>query len=442
MPKRYISVGILIIVIIIFAFLWNLQRNFNMPGYNRPTVVKGRVLNTGRQHQTEVNKILYSDASHVMLYQRPDYLPGYRNPCFIVTEDKNGYHPLADSEERQPAMFKFTACFPSMFLVGFRKCGTTDISKVLHHHKGVQRGNKEYRFFGTSSNSEKPTPLNKSSYTVLDYVTLLKSSAPQINESKYHGVEMSILDDSISPDYGKTLLLGDYTPGYTDVFLNWKSNPMNKGLDLPKYVIPHLIYHLVPQAKILFMLRNPVERIWSSFRYKLRLPKICHLFSCHNITSLAIHFHHGMKRAISQWRLCELFYRGDSRMCLYHYSDKTFLYNKSGKMQFEQTDNLFIRILAISLYYVPLMEYYSVFPKENILIIDLEKYTENRWQFMNDVVLPFLDLPPFTESNSVNLRISNKSKIKLMMLQETRDMLDQFYAPYQRKLATLRELNN
>ena len=437
--NKNIIVGVLGVLLIILMILWNFQRNYYNFGNSGPTMDKGTFLYNNRDNQSEINRILYSDASHVMMYKKPDYLPGYKNPCFVVEKYEDGYHPVIGSEEWQSAMFNFTACFPSIILVGFRKCGTTDMSKMLHHHKGVQRGKKEYRFFGL----DKPSSFQKDSYTVLDYITLLKSPVLQKDKMKYHGVERSLVDDSVSPDYGKTLLLGDYSPGYTCVFCNWKLDPFNKGLQLPKFVLPHWIHHLVPHAKILFMLRNPAERNWSNFRYKLRYPKICELFNCHNETSLAMKFHHGMKTAISHWHLCELFYKGDGRMCLYHFSDYEFL-SKSEEMQFKQIDKIFMNLLSTSLYYIPLLEYYKVFPKKNILIVDLEKYTENRWRFMNDVVLPLLDLAPFTqnETNSVNLGISNKSKIRMTMLPETRDMLQQFYAHDQRKVTALRQLKN
>ena len=442
--NKYISVHILITTIIVLMIaLWNFQNKFYIccrSGLKGSSKHKGTFSDTGASNQTENNKILYSDASHVMLYPKPDYLTGYTNPCFLVGKDKDGHFYLVASKKKHSEVFTFTACFPSIFLAGFRKCGSSDIAKILRYHNSIQTGRKEFYFFSAASHFKDLATFHKDSYTVLDYVTLLKSSALQTDPLPYHGTENNLVDDSISSDYGKTLLLGDYSPGYSDVFLKWKLDPVNKGLDLPKYVIPHRIHHFIPHAKILFILRNPVERTWSYFRYKLRLQRICELFNCHNKTSLTVQFHRGMKRAISLWHLCELFYKGDSRMCLYHHQDRKYL-NKSKEMHFKQSDYIFIDILATALYYFPLSEYYRVFPKKNILIIDLENYAKNRWKFMNDVVLPFLDLPPFTpnETSSVETGVNNVGNIKLPMLPETRNMLQYFYGPYQRKVTALRK---
>ena len=371
----------------------------------------------------------------MMMYQKPEYLSGYRNPCFLVGQDKNGYYSLIGSENMS-SIFTFTVCFPSFFLAGFRKCGTSDITKMLGYHRSVQTGKKEFDFFSASLGYDNHQYFNKDSYTVLDYVTLLKSHALHTNRLKYHDVEKIMVDDSVSSDYGKFLMLGDYSPGYSDVFLKWKMDPNNKGLLLPKYVIPHKIHHLVPDAKILFMLRNPVERIWSYFRYAFKRPVTCEVFNCHNKSALAIQFHQRIRRTITQWRICEQFYKGDSRMCLYHLTEKAFLKNESEEMHFKPLDYKLMNMLMTTLYYIPLMEYYSVFPKKNILIIDLEEYTANRWKFMNDIVLPFLGLPPFThnETNSIKQRIVNRTKKRVSMLPETRNMLNHFYAPYQEKL--------
>ena len=379
----------------------------------------------------------------MMMYQKPEYLTGYRNPCFLVQQDKNGYYSLIGSGKDTTA-FTFTACFPSLFLAGFRKCGTSDITTMLGYHRSIQSGKKEFDFFSASLGNDNRQYFNKDSYTVLDYATLLKSHAMHTNKLKYNGVEQSVVDDVVSSDYGKTLMLGDYSPGYSSVYLSWKLDPNNKGLLLPKYVIPHRIHHLVPDAKILFMLRNPVERIWSYFRHEFKRPAMCEVFNCHNQSALAIQFHQRIKRTITQWCLCEQFYKGDSRMCLYYYTGKAFLKAESEEIHFKPLDSKLHEILVTTLYYIPLMEYYSVFPKKNILIIDFVKYTENRWKFMNNVVLPFLDLRPFTKNDtrSLNQRIVNRSKKRLAMLPETRDMLQQFYAPYQRKLSAFTQMEN
>ena len=441
MLNKYFALGFPVMLVITLIGVFNFQSNYFSSGFTRSSVDEGVFAHSGIPNETEINNILYSDATHVMMYPKPEYLQGYANPCFLVGKDKDEHFSLTGSKKKHSEMFKFTACFPSIFIAGFRKCGSTDIFKVLCHHSSIQKWRKEFHFFSASPHFNNLASFKKDSYTVLDYITLLKSPTLLRDQVNYYGMEKKMVDDSTSSNYGKTLLLGDCSPGYSDVALKWKLDPMNKGLPLPRYTIPHRIHHLVPLAKILFILRNPMERTWSSFRYNLQFPRICKLFNCHNETSLAMQFHQGVKRAISQWHLCEIFYKGDSRMCFYHYGEKEFLSNKLERKHFNQKDKLFIYILGATLYYIPLSEYYNVFPKGNILIIDLENYTANRWKFMNDVILPFLNLSPFAqnETSSINTNAIKMGDIRLAMLPETRNMLHQFYAPYQRKLTALRK---
>lgn len=52
----------------------------------------------------------------------------------------------------------------------------------------------------------------------------------------------------------------DGSPTYIYDFDGWTKLAANKGLSEPKYTIADLIHEVTPQAKVIFILRNPTDR--------------------------------------------------------------------------------------------------------------------------------------------------------------------------------------
>ena len=56
-------------------------------------------------------------------------------------------------------------------------------------------------------------------------------------------------------------LPGEASPVYLSEYDLWDRLPGNKGLEEPKYILAHIIQSLTPQARIIVILRNPVDRL-------------------------------------------------------------------------------------------------------------------------------------------------------------------------------------
>ena len=56
------------------------------------------------------------------------------------------------------------------------------------------------------------------------------------------------------------ILTGDGTPSYLWDYDGWVQNPINKGLAEPKFTIADDIHQINPNAKIIFIFRNPTDR--------------------------------------------------------------------------------------------------------------------------------------------------------------------------------------
>ena len=66
-------------------------------------------------------------------------------------------------------------------------------------------------------------------------------------------------------------ILGDYTPKYIIHGEGWKSKSYHSNTDEPKYLIPHKIFSMNKDSKIIFIVRDPTERLFSSYKYFIPL---------------------------------------------------------------------------------------------------------------------------------------------------------------------------
>ncbi|XP_060583714.1 carbohydrate sulfotransferase 15-like [Ruditapes philippinarum] len=158
------------------------------------------------------------------------------------------------------------------------------------------------------------------------------------------------------------------------------------------------------------MLRNPVERLYSEY-----------LYFRHGTPQL---FHQRVKNIIRETYDCLKF--NTLRHCLYT----------------PQTSNE-IR-LRIGVYHQHLKEYFRVFPRNQVMVIKLEDFSNNTVSYMENV-FSFLDISKlnrtFLQKISDPSQHANKRKAKERkkgeMLPETREMLENFYRPHNYILAKL-----
>lgn len=119
--------------------------------------------------------------------------------------------------------------FPNLFIVGATRCGTTSLHEYLKNTNGIFMSDiKEPGFFSISLNRRKPIESEK------DYLDLFDTNCKIIGESS------------------------------TRYFMDRQS--------------PELIKKSIPDAKIIIILRDPVERAFSSYLYYLRR-NTCNSFS-------------------------------------------------------------------------------------------------------------------------------------------------------------------
>jgi len=177
----------------------------------------------------------------------------------------------------------------------------------------------------------------------------------------------------------------------------------------PLYLHPAYIIHKVqPGAKLIALVRDPTERLYSDWQF-------------FNKKSDKKEFHELVKNAVAQFKNC--LDESDERSCLYS-----------------------CKLIAKSLrlnrgLYAPFLEdLYKVFPREKVLVMNFDYFTQHQLEANNEI-LRFLDMSEIESDKSILKKafynrwfIDDDDKI---MLPETRKILDDFYGPFNKRLAIL-----
>ncbi|XP_060063555.1 carbohydrate sulfotransferase 15-like [Ylistrum balloti] len=279
--------------------------------------------------------------------------PSYRNPCWTNNKGELG-------------------CVPYFFVLGFPKCGTTDLFERIKLHPGyVPPLFKEihwitrYRFFPLSRDAKGQRTRDFSPSTIWD----------------------------------------------TDLYMQL---PENKDRIVPVLTPGNFVYDMNPCAKLIIMLRNPVNRLYSDYLhfYNRKSPQ---------------HFHDIVISTIDLYKDC--FRKWGIRPCVHHY-----YLEATGKAR-----------LRLGIYYIYISDWLEKFPRDQFLFIRLEDYAVDTKSHLQEI-FHYLDLPPTSEDllNEMssaapkNTRQDRKEDSDAPpMLPETRVALEQFYAPYNKKLAIL-----
>ncbi|KAK2140175.1 hypothetical protein LSH36_1456g00002 [Paralvinella palmiformis] len=276
-------------------------------------------------------------------------------------------------------------CFPYFFLIGFTKCGTTDLFTALSYIPDVIRPlTKEPRFwqkFRFTEHIKKdggslPRP------TLSDYLDTFDEAAEQIRQYTIKTEDGFVYHPGV---------VGDLDPKTIWCYPNWISIKANKNTYEPR-VLSH----------------------YQFFAHKKKF------------TVQPDEFHHSVERFILGLQTC--FKKKSIRSCVY----QGLVYSK------EATTNLKRSIIG-SLYYVFIKEWLRVFPKEQFLFMKSEDYFNNRTAAVVEI-LDFLKLnksiPDVALIRIQNLNIVNPSA-KVGFLEITRTLLQNFLQPFNEKLVTL-----
>ena len=208
---------------------------------------------------------------------------------------------------------------------------------------------------------------------------------------------------------------------------NWYHNQFVKPLfykpkkyfidSTPQYItdenVAEMIFQYNPNAHIIVLLRNPVERAYSAWNMYKQFSE----FTDVNRKKLAD------RHASLQNR--KLFYNFITTNPFPSFED-------FAEKELKNIDT-YPRILKKGIYVEQLIPYYKLFPKNKITIIESKDFKQNKLEYLN-LIFDKLEL---SNIQDLTLEDVHKREYVSKMKLETKNKLIEFYKPYNEKLSEL-----
>ena len=285
-------------------------------------------------------------------------------------------------------------CLPAFFLAGFPKCGTTTLHSILYIHMMISQpaGVKEPHWW-----TRIPLQNTEQEYLLVAIIRYLDHYYRQANSVIKKQPQILTYDASQS-----TL---------------WDSHFLIDNQDY--CAMPIVLSHILPSAKFIVVMRDPVARTYSHFVYECTSAR-------EQLPSRSV-FHERVIANMNHFKNCLL--RNQS---IYECAkDKYFtrpLLAKCGVVGFH---------LTTSMYYLHLSKWMQFFPRENFLFIRTEDMSSDPYTFMRSIT-NFLNIDefPYPIARLLSTRKENVQNYT-KMLPETQAILSEFFHPFNEKLVQL-----
>ncbi|XP_054456139.1 carbohydrate sulfotransferase 15-like [Anoplopoma fimbria] len=296
-------------------------------------------------------------------------------------------------------------CLPFFYVVGQPKCGTTDLFYRLLLHPEVKFNTikephwwtrKRFGYIRFKDGFQETFPLE-------DYLDLFDLAAQKIQEG---------ISGNSSGDH-RALITGEASASTMWDNQAWSYVHRDRGETEPPFLVQDFIHTVQPGAKIIIMLRDPVERLYSDYLY----------FKMANKSTEDFH-----QKVVESVQLFQ--------SCLTERSLRSCVYNTS-------LSNAMPVRLNLGIYVVFLLDWLTVFHSEQILVLRLEDYAAN-FKVTIKKVFDFLRLSRLSEQEEAALYKRPKSNTRRTadrnlghMLPATSDLLRKFHQPLNYKLASV-----
>ncbi|KAH3730987.1 hypothetical protein DPMN_056990, partial [Dreissena polymorpha] len=205
--------------------------------------------------------------------------PKFKNPCW---HDK-----------------KKLVCLPYMFIIGVKKCGTSDLFfRTAMHPDFAHPGFKEAQWFARRRFTK-----DKSMADFSAYISMFDKAANKV----YKGAELMPHESFTN----QRTITGEASPSNLHLNSHWQTLPGNENADEPRYVILDYIHHILPAAKIIITFRDPIDRLYSDYFHEFG--------TLQNRNDVGpAHFHEVVTEGIDLYRKC--FEHRTVRSCAYDHS--------------------------------------------------------------------------------------------------------------------------
>lgn len=296
-------------------------------------------------------------------------------------------------------------CLPYFYIIGQPKCGTTDLFHRLLMLPELKFNiikephwwtRKRFGYIRFKKGFQEHFPIG-------DYLDLFDLAAINIQEG--------IRGNSSGEHHALQIITGEASASTMWDNQAWSYLHGNEEQIEPPFLAQDIIHAVQPDAKIIIMLRDPVERLYSDYLY----------FTLANKS--AEDFHQKVVESVQLFQSC--LSARSLRSCVY----STSLFN-----------TMPVR-LTLGMYFVFVLDWLTVFRREQILVLRLEDYAATLNKTIQKV-FDFLNVGPLSKQVEAALTkrpMSNtrraKDRILGPMLPATRNLLHHFYQPFNSKLA-------
>ena len=335
-------------------------------------------------------------------------------------------------------------CLPAVYLAGFAKSGTTTLYSYLVTHPLLERPAQKEGHFWRSLLSIPMNYTNKQ-LQVLWYTHHFSKAAQHIQSQP----RALTIDASASTMWIPNPLYGDnYFYSKDNERQRVRSlNPSSFANKDDMCFVPLAVHSVLPGAKFVVIMRNPVKRLFSDFWYFCANKNRWHegknvpQYYMDNAPQI---FHNITAAAIKEYKEClQVSAQNGDKLA-------EFTCLREATLGYQENDSCFPLRLGVGMYYYHIVKWLNVYPRENFHFLRLEDMAEdtyksvaNIWEFMG-----FSPISKSTFESEKNKAIYNemnwiklpKFKQRFYMLPETEQLLSSFYEPMNMKLAQL--LNN
>ncbi|CAG2196631.1 CHST15 [Mytilus edulis] len=186
--------------------------------------------NNQELHQRMCPTGFHENTEDLMCMKKINFDEQYKNPC---------WNPKVDD----------LACLPYFMIIGMQKCGTTDLFRAMIKHVNIipptdRYGDmvKETHFFDAFHYGHKLDDFEPRQYlSFKDYRNMFSSLSTKVKKGNTH------------------FITGEATPAYLWRLYTWKLYPQNKNKTKPIVLLPDLVRHIIPNVKLIIVLREPVD---------------------------------------------------------------------------------------------------------------------------------------------------------------------------------------
>ncbi|KAL8611656.1 hypothetical protein ACOMHN_065134 [Nucella lapillus] len=328
---------------------------------------------------------------------RPNYMHNSKNPCWFEWNGKKDT----------------LKCLPYFYLAGAAKAAVADLFKRVSGHPKVMVGGSSSYFWWDR--------LRYGASKTLKYTHEAKRTGDAVSMKEYAKELVGKHGKNLTKELlyqGKSeSIFGDATPTYLTENTQWSVFEGNEGCSEPRVIPANFIRHIFPDARIVIILRDPVERLYSRF-----LANVPYVQEFENATASL--FHTFTVQAIQTYREC--FAKTSVRHCAYNAS----LFS-----------NAVIR-LSEGMYPIFLEDWFRVFPREQILVLQFEEYVQSVKGHLLKVFdhLGLDNLDEYYMLKLTDIPVTRKGRTREeegYMMPETASLLADFYSPFMLKLADM-----